>query len=683
MPFGVFQRLHKSASPENNGSSQSQAAHGQHPSAFAIPVSLLSRTRTILASSSSARGATTPEREREDSPRSSIQELESRPLSRVTTTTSPTRSGRAADTTEGLIVRALASGQAYDRAASPSRTSTPIEEQEDNPDNYTLGQEYMTDSEYAQYRAAEDSGQLDAMVDRFTQRNLARLETERSFRETRSHSGGAQSPATNHTIINGFNTNTQEYSPDHSQYRLHHSRSFHIADDTTTPLTAPKPTRSNRQSMVNGSTGGSPGSQSQSSQSLQAHPPLPTHTERESSRGNVGRVTPQPQIMDDDVSNDQLAQLVKDHRELKDKYTKVKKYYFDKEDQVKQLQNSLAHQRLAQSRTSLDDSEYVTRFNRLDGLIAQLAFSIRKSWKTIPSWLATSVNKDAINTGKQEMTAAGRAFISCWLVEEVFDKQFHPDLEATFSANLKMISKNIRKYNPPCQTNEEEEYLTAKVVNWRLSTLDGLQEALRAPQAAANRAQLMEMLKEHLIGALHVHLENPPMSDLEGGVHMIIELAVSMATHLPMESRDVQIEYYMPGTLMNPEIMKQEGGIPALGTSVQDDAAERMSHHSTNSDMGGTSPLEQQSQSISAVADNPPPASSWKRDVLSVFTGSKKNPGAQGKHAAAGASTASLGQPDSVSGGRDDLPPRVRMAVGIGAQVRGKTVLVKAPIFTS
>ena len=112
-----------------------------------------------------------------------------------------------------------------------------------------------------------------------------------------------------------------------------------------------------------------------------------------------------------------------------EKYTKVKKYYFEKEDQVKQLQNSLAHQRLSQSRTSLDDSEYTTRFNRLDGLIAQLAFAIRKNWKTLPSWLANSVNKDAITTGKQEMTVAGRAFISKWIVREVFETYFHPDLQ--------------------------------------------------------------------------------------------------------------------------------------------------------------------------------------------------------------------------------------------------------------
>jgi len=62
-------------------------------------------------------------------------------------------------------------------------------------------------------------------------------------------------------------------------------------------------------------------------------------------------------------------------------------------------------------------------------------------------------------------------------------------------------------------------------------------------------------------------------------------------------------------------------------------------------------------------------------------TGSKKL-GVQGKHAAASSSSISLGRPES-SQGKDDMPPRVRMAVGIGAQVRGKTVLVKAPVFSS
>ena len=359
-----------------------------------------------------------------------------------------------------------------------------------------------------------------------------------------------------------------------------------------------------------------------------------------------------------------------------EKYTKVKKYYFEKEDQVKQLQNSLAHQRLSQSRTSLDDSEYTTRFNRLDGLVAQLAFSIRKSWRTVPSWLANSVNKDAVATGKQEMTAAGRAFISFWLVEEVFDKFFHPDLEPTLSAQLRTIQKNIRRYAPPAQTAEEEEYLTAKVVNWRLSTLEGLQESLRSAQCAQNRAHLTDELKNHLVQSLAVHLVDPPPSDLEGGVHMIIELVVSIAIHLPLESRDVQIEYFMPGYSIMQDQMKLETGIPPLTMSIAEDSAERGSVKS----------------SVSEVTDNTEGSnthddqtSSKRSRMLSALTGRDKpkdQRGEQRRHAGAGGSSSSLNRPDSSQGSKDQIP-RVRMAAGIGVQIRQRGVLVKAPVFAT
>lgn len=353
-----------------------------------------------------------------------------------------------------------------------------------------------------------------------------------------------------------------------------------------------------------------------------------------------------------------------------EKYTKVKKYYFEKEDQVKSLQNSLAHQRISQSRTSLDDSEYSTRFSRLDGLIAQLSFSIRKSWKSVPPWLAVSINKDAILTGKQEMTAAGRAIISQWLVEEVFDKYFHPDIDMVLSSQLKDMQKNIRRFAPPPQSHEDEEFLISKVVNWRLTTLEGLQEILRSPDAPDNRAQLTELLKHQLMTTLQNHLDNPPMSDLDGGVHMIIELAVAMASHLPLESRDVQIEYFPPGTPLNPDSMKPETGIPALNSSLADELAERASLRSANSDI--TDATEK-----STLNDG---AGHTKRGMLSALTGGgKKREPAQGRHAAAGGSNSSLGRPDTAATTKDEN--RVRMAVGIAAHVRGRTVLVKAPIF--
>ena len=72
------------------------------------------------------------------------------------------------------------------------------------------------------------------------------------------------------------------------------------------------------------------------------------------------------------------------------------------------------------SRTSLDDSEYKNRFERLIGLIGQLSFAIRKSWKQVPEWMHKGVNKDALAAGAREMTGVGRAYISWWLHSELF-----------------------------------------------------------------------------------------------------------------------------------------------------------------------------------------------------------------------------------------------------------------------
>ncbi|KAF2157067.1 hypothetical protein K461DRAFT_219294 [Myriangium duriaei CBS 260.36] len=463
-----------------------------------------------------------------------------------------------------------------------------------------------------------------------------------------------------HQRFASSNTSVPHFSQDTLDEQ---SSSTPMATPGVAPLPAPKPVRSNRQSIHNTVAGMNPAAHQQQPQ-LQTPVPPPHANERALS-GNAGRTTPQPQHPDNDMTLEEVGQLAKDHKELREKYTKVKKYYFEKEEQVKQLQNLLAHQRIAQSRTSLDDSEYTTRLNRLDGLIAQLAFSIRKSWKTVPQWMAGSINKDAIVTGKQEMIAAGRAFISCWLADEVFDKYFHPDMDPALSEHFKTVQKNIRRFAPPSQTAEEEEQLSSKVVSWRLATLDGLQDILRSNQSAAFRSQLMEILKERLIGSLQVHLSDPPMSDLEGGVNMIIELAVNMLTFIPLESRDVVIEYFMPGTKLNLDMMKQENSIPALGISVAEDANERISvRSSADSDEVNQSYGETEQRSA-------------KRSMLSAITG-KKSHAVQGKLQGAGSSSGSLGRPESA--GKEEPMPKVRMAVGLAASIRGKSVLVKAPV---
>jgi len=102
------------------------------------------------------------------------------------------------------------------------------------------------------------------------------------------------------------------------------------------------------------------------------------------------------------------------------------------------------------------------------------------------------VNKDAIATGKQEMTAVGRAYISRWLADEVFGKHFHPGLDIGLSTELKTVQTNVRKFNPTHQSMEEEEALTAKVISWRLTTMDGLQQTLAGPKASIRQQHLVQ-----------------------------------------------------------------------------------------------------------------------------------------------------------------------------------------------
>jgi hypothetical protein len=317
-----------------------------------------------------------------------------------------------------------------------------------------------------------------------------------------------------------------------------------------------------------------------------------------------------------------------------------------------------------------------------------LSFSIRKDWKTIPHFLHTVVNKTAVETGKQEMTAVGRAFISHWLVENIFEKYFHPDLEPGFSTQLQSIAMNIRKFSPACHSPEDEDSLAAKIINWRLATLEGLADTLRAPQAAKYRQELTETLNEKLIGSLQMHMNDPAPPDLNGGVPMIIELAISVAQHLPLESREVHIEYFSPGHGIVPDFMKIESGIPALTAPIQDvDEADRASVRSVISkDADSASIVEQEQQAAQQM-----PKEEKKRSVFGFGGGSKKPttaPASLSKREStlgAGGSQQSLTQnpPGSSSGPKDEPPPpRVRMAVGFAVQIRGKSILMKAPVYT-
>lgn len=233
--------------------------------------------------------------------------------------------------------------------------------------------------------------------------------------------------------------------------------------------------------------------------------------------------------------------------------------------QIEHLQNAVANQRITASRTALDDSEYSTRFNRLNGAINNMAFNIRKDWRLVPRWLDRHVSQDALKTGKQEMTAVGRAVITRWIVEEVFCACFHPALDPVLSRRLKEIEAGIRRGSYTLTSQEEYDALTSKVISWRMATLEGLAGELNSPAADEARAEFTRSATDSLLATLGQYLSDPPPAGIEGSASMIMELAVGIAANMPLESRDVVIRYPLPGEAVDAKVMEVEkGGLPPL-----------------------------------------------------------------------------------------------------------------------
>jgi len=409
------------------------------------------------------------------------------------------------------------------------------------------------------------------------------------------------------------------------------------------------------------------------------------------------------------------------------KYRKVKNLYFDSKSEIERLQNTLAHQRISQSRTSLDDNEYANRFDRLDGAIKNVAFEIRQSWKTIPSWLGGVINSGAEVKGGREMTVVGRACISRWVVDEILEKFFHPALDVNLSAHLKMIEHGIRKNAPPPQSIEDDDALSAKVCNWRLTTLDGLRDSIHGPHAMEYRQRLSEHLVKQLVDSLQMHLHDPSPPGLLGGIQMIVDITVGLGANLPLESRDVRVWYPLPGERFDSKFMRGEVGLPPLVTPTRglEGEGEKLqldtNQQSHIMEGGETSPLPPPAP---AKDDKPLPAGKAGIGALPPPSGALQNKEGSGKKLVGfnrvkkalqgsghpqppspnlsssstgqqgqqgqqqngnSGSQASLAQQQPPQPAQDPTAPkdgdRVRLAGFMACEVRGKLILVKAPVW--
>ena len=316
----------------------------------------------------------------------------------------------------------------------------------------------------------------------------------------------------------------------------------------------------------------------------------------------------------------------------------------------------------------------MTRFQRLDGAITNLAFNIRKDWKAIPSWIAPCVNQDASRIGRQEMTAVGRACISRFLVDEIFSRCFHPGLDVDTSSTLKAIEQNIRRFHPTMNSQEESDALTSKVLQWRLATLDGLRDALNSPEAEECKKAFAQRSTTNLTAHLINCLIEPTPPGVEDSAHMIVELAVSIAANLPLESRDISIIYPMPGDVLASFIMKVETGLPALDNPglLQDNSSDHDGSSIGSTDDLGKDNGEKNDKGGRKEKPKGP-------GMLSAMMG-QGNGGANKK---GGLPSPGI-EPESGKGDkRDNGPQTVRFAGFVGVEVRGRQVLVKSPVWTA
>ncbi|EPS43778.1 hypothetical protein H072_2205 [Dactylellina haptotyla CBS 200.50] len=388
---------------------------------------------------------------------------------------------------------------------------------------------------------------------------------------------------------------------------------------------------------------------------------------------------------------------------LQTKYRKVKNLYFDRAAEIERLQNTMANQRMALSRTALDDNQYSSRFERLDGAIKNLAFEIRQSWKVIPGWLQPVVNPGAELKGGREMTVVGRAAISRWVVDEILDRYFHPALDVAISSTLKGIENGIRRNSPQPQSIEEDDNLSHKVCQWRMSTIDGVKPIIDGQPGRDNVKKLKEGLEEKLMASLAMHLNEPLPLGLPGGVATIIEISIGLLENLPMESRDVRVWYPLPGEKFDGVFMRGETGLQPL-LAVEGDKAAILVDGMPVSQVdkqGNTPPPPPKddpglhpSNSVKGgdTAKKPSVFKGIKGKITGATGGSSAQPPPpqQAAQSQPNPSQTSLADPtakpeNSVTSPVPQNQPgveKVRVAGFMAVEVRGKSILIKAPVWT-
>lgn len=274
----------------------------------------------------------------------------------------------------------------------------------------------------------------------------------------------------------------------------------------------------------------------------------------------------------------------------------------------------------------------------------------------MPAWITPYVNRDAMRTGTKEMTAVGRAVISHWVYNEIWGRCFHPGLDPPLREELKVIEGNLRFYSPNASNLEDNEALTAKIVQWRLTTIEGLAHRLKGSAAHEAMANFVQLCVGNLTAHLLQHLSESAAMNIQGNATSIVELAVGIAQHIPQESRDIVISYPQPQDALLSN-MRVEAALPPLESyfAIPDNTA----------DENGASSKEDVNTKEGKDA---------KGKKL------EKNKGKKAPEGSAGAPTQE--QLQEVERKKVEAKERIRFAGFVMVEVRGRQVLYHPPVWT-
>ncbi|RYP25232.1 hypothetical protein DL765_000113 [Monosporascus sp. GIB2] len=205
-------------------------------------------------------------------------------------------------------------------------------------------------------------------------------------------------------------------------------------------------------------------------------------------------------------------------------YKSVKKWYWRNKAKIEQLTEQLPdlikRSEMPPARQDMDTSthELSKKLDRLFDAVDILSMQLEKGSDSLLPQMDDSTSEDgpSSKTPWPEVLAKGRAVVSRGIIEEIFNKCFHPSLDVDLSRQLKEI--DIR---------------TSAVMRWRSTTLEGLGDALGAAEGSRNRdsfaAQTTRNFMDHIFRQLW---HRPSEKQIGTTISLIVEQAIDIAADI-------------------------------------------------------------------------------------------------------------------------------------------------------